>query len=166
MDNFGDARNYGAELQLAYKPGFVRDLTLGLNAADGRSTITRSVDPSAAAVGQSTLYTPRWTATLTAEYKRNIAPSLTGFVRADYDWTGMSYGTFQSTDPDYINPSYAVFNGSFGIDTGSFQIFLYGKNLLNNQTIIQRPNVASIVEGYTVRPLTVGLNIAKQFQVI
>ena len=164
VDNFGDARNYGAELQLAYKPGFVRDLTLGLNAADGRSTITRSVDPSAAAVGQSTLYTPRWTATLTAEYKRNITPSLSGFVRADYDWTGMSYGTFQSTDPDYINPSYAVFNGSFGIDTGSFQIFLYGKNLLNNQTIIQRPNVASIVEGYTVRPLTVGLNIAKQFR--
>jgi outer membrane receptor protein involved in Fe transport len=163
VDNFGDARNYGAELQLAYKPRFARNLTLGLNAGGGHSAITRSVDPSAAAVGQSTLFTPKWTATATAEYRRNITDSLSGFVRTDYDWTGMSYGTFQSTDPDYINPSYGILNGSIGIDTGSFQISLYGKNLLNNQTIIQRPNVASIVEGYTVRPLTVGLNVAKQF---
>ena len=133
------------------------------NGGGGRSVITRSIDPSAAAVGQSTLFAPKWTATATAEYKRNIIDNLAGFVRTDYDWTGMSFGTFQSTDPDYINPSYGILNGSFGIDTGSLQISLYGKNLLNNQTIIQRPNIASIVEGYTPRPLTIGLNIAKQF---
>jgi hypothetical protein len=85
-------------------------------------------------------------------------------VRADYDWTGTSNGTFHSTDPDYSRPSYGVFNGSIGIDTGSFQMSLYGKNLLNNQTIIQRPNVADVAEGYTVRPLTIGLTLAKQFR--
>jgi iron complex outermembrane receptor protein len=163
-DNFGDAQNYGAELQLTYKPGFVRNLTLGLNAGGGRSIITRSIDPSAAAVGQSTLFTPKWTATATADYKLNLTDGLTGLVRTDYDFTGMSHGTFNTTDPGYTNPSYGVLNGSIGIDTGSFQVSLYGKNLANNQTIIQRPNVASIVEGYTVRPLTIGLNVAKQFR--
>jgi iron complex outermembrane receptor protein len=164
VDNFGDARNYGAELQLAYKPAFARNLTLGLNGGGARSVITRSIDPGAAAVGQSTLFAPKWTATASAEYKRNLTDSLAGFVRTDYDWTGMSFGTFRSTDPGYINPSYGILNGSFGIDTGSLQVSLYGKNLLNNQTIIQRPNVADVYEGYTVRPLTIGLNIAKQFR--
>jgi outer membrane receptor protein involved in Fe transport len=163
-DNFGDARNYGAELQLAYKPRFLSNLTLGVNAGGGKSVITRSIDPRAAAVGQNTLFTPKWTATVTADYKVNITAGLSGFVRADYDFTGMSYGSFQSTAPAYINPSYAVVNGSIGIDTGSFQVSLYGKNLANNQTIIQRPNVADVYEGYAVRPLTIGINIAKQFR--
>jgi hypothetical protein len=114
-------------------------------------------------VGQDTLFTPKWTGTFTADYKVNITTGLSGFVRADYDFTGMSHGSFQSTAPAYINPSYGVVNGSIGIDTGSFQVSLYGKNLANNQTIIQRPNVADVYEGYTVRPLTIGLNIAKQF---
>jgi iron complex outermembrane receptor protein len=164
VGNFGDAQNYGAELQLAYKPGFVRNLTLGLNAGGGRSVITRSDDPTAAAVGQNTLFSPKWTATATVDYRLNITDDLVGFVRTDYDFTGMSYGTFHVTDPGYINPSYGVLNGSIGIDTGSFQVSLYGKNLLNNQTIIQRPNIASVVEGYSVRPLTIGLTIAKQFR--
>jgi outer membrane receptor protein involved in Fe transport len=164
VGNFGNAQNYGAELQLAYKPGFVRNLTLGLNAGGGRSVITRSDDPTAAAVGQNTLFTPKWTATATVDYKLHFTDDLAGFVRTDYDFTGMSYGTFHVSDPGYINPSYGVLNGSIGIDTGSFQVSLYGKNLLNNQTIIQRPNVASVVEGYTVRPLTIGVNIAKQFR--
>jgi hypothetical protein len=120
---------WSAELQLAYKPAFVRNLTLGLNAGGGRSVITRSDDPSAAAVGEHTLFTPKWTATATADYRLNITDSLTGVVRTDYDYTGMSYGSFQSADPGYINPSYGVVNGSIGIDTGSFQVSLYGKNL-------------------------------------
>jgi iron complex outermembrane recepter protein len=162
--NFGDARNYGSELQLAYKPQFVRDLTLGLNAGGGRAVITRSDVPLAAAVGENVLGTPRWSATATADYKRNFTGNLAGFARADYDYTGMSNGSYQTDDPDYIRPAYGVLNGSFGIDTGSLQISLYGKNLLNNQTIIQRPNVAGLNEGYTVRPLTIGINIAKQFR--
>jgi len=41
---------------------------------------------------------------------------------------------------------------------------LWGKNLTNNQTIIQRPNVASVLEAYTVVPLTVGLTVSKEFR--
>ena len=163
-DNFGDARNYGAELQVIYKPTFVRNLTLGLDAGGGKSVITRSEDPSAAAVGQTTLFVPKWTATATVDYRLTITDGISAFVRTDYDWTGMSYGSFQSTDPDYINPSYGILNASVGIDAGSFQVSLYGKNVLNNETIIQRPNIASVVQGYTVRPLTIGLHFTKQFR--
>jgi iron complex outermembrane recepter protein len=163
-DNFGDAKSYGGELEIAYKPPFIPNLTLGVNGGGGRSVITRSDDPEAAAVGEWTLFVPKWTATGTAEYRHSLSGSVSGFVRVDYEYTGMSYGSFQATDPDYINPAYGVWNGSFGIDMGSFQISMYGKNLANNQTIIQRPNVASVVEGYTLTPLTIGLNVAVQFR--
>jgi outer membrane receptor protein involved in Fe transport len=165
VGNFGDARNYGAELQLAYKPRFVPNLTLGLNAGGGKSVITRSANGLEDQVGANVLGTPKWTATTTVDYRHPITENLIGFARADYDYTGMSYGSFQSTDPAYIQPAYGVLNGSFGIDAGgSLQISIYAKNLLNNQRIIQRPNVADIEEGYTVRPLTIGLNVAKQFR--
>src|ERR1700676_5546693 len=110
---------------MLYKPTLVRNLTLGFDAGGGKSVITRSDDPSAAAVGQTTLFVPKWTATATVDYRLTITNGISGFVRTDYDWTGMSYGSFQPTDPDYINPSYGVLNSSLGVDTGSFQISLY-----------------------------------------
>lgn len=163
-DNFGNARSYGAELQLAYKPAFLRNLTLMLNAGGGRSVITASSDPSAAAVGAHVLFVPKYTASAAAEYRVSINDHTSAFVRADYQRTGMSYGSFQSTDPDYINPQYGVLNGRIGADMGSWQVSLWGKNLANNQTIIQRPNVASVLEAYTVAPLTVGVTITKQLR--
>ena len=164
VDNFGDALDVGGEVQVAYKPSLIPNLTLGLNAGGGKSVITRSIDPSAAAVGEHTLFAPEWTGTALADYKIPIFDGFAGIVHADYDYTGMSYGSFQAADPGYQNPGYGVFNASLGIDTGGFQISLYGKNLTNNQTIIQRPNVADIYEGYTVRPMTIGVNVAKQFR--
>jgi len=161
--NFGDAESYGAELQLAYKPRPIPNLTLGVNLGAGHSQITRSEDPSAAAVGQAVLYTPDWTMTATADYHWQATDAITAFVRTDYDWTGTSHGSYQATNSNYINPAYGVLNASIGIDTGSFQAYLYAKNLLDDQTIIQRPQIDSVIEGYTVRPLTVGLTVAKQF---
>jgi hypothetical protein len=54
-------------------------------------------------------------------------------------------------------------DGSFGRQTDSLEISVYGKNLTDDRTIIQRPLINNLVEGYAVRPLTVGLSIAKRF---
>jgi len=163
-DNFGDARSYGGELQLAYKPAFLRSLTLMLNGGGGRSVITDSSVPTAAAVGAHVLFVPEYTAAVSAEYRVNLNDHASVFARGDYQRIGKSYGSFQATDPDYINPEYGVVNARMGADLGSWQVVLWGKNLTNNQTIIQRPNVASVLEAYTVVPLTVGITISKQFR--
>ena len=163
-DNFGDAQSYGGELQLAYKPTFLRNLTLMFNLGGARSVITASADPSAAAVGEHVLFVPEYTAAVSAEYRVNLNDHASVFARGDYQRIGKSYGSFQATDPDYVNPEYAVVNARVGADLGSWQIVLWGKNLTNNQTIIQRPNVASVLEAYTVVPLTVGLTVSKEFR--
>jgi iron complex outermembrane recepter protein len=164
VGNFGDARSEGGELQVAYKPQFVRNLTLGLILGGGHSYITSTVNASAASVGQETLNAPNYSMTATANYRWNYTSGVMGFARTDFDRIGTSYGSFKSTDPNYINPAYGVLNASFGIDTGTFQAYLYGKNLLKNDQIIQYADEDEVLKGYTVRPLTVGINIAKQFR--
>ena len=89
---------------------------------------------------------------------------LQGFLgRADYDRVGSSKGAFSNTDPAYNEPAYGVVNGSLGVTTGPYEVSLYGKNLGNNQKIIQRPAINFTSEGYTLRPLTVGLRGSMKF---
>jgi iron complex outermembrane receptor protein len=40
---------------------------------------------------------------------------------------------------------------------------LYAKNLANDQTIIQRPVINSVSEGYTLRPITFGMTAKRTF---
>ena len=61
------------------------------------------------------------------------------------------------TNSDYSNPQYGVLNASIGIHTARFDVSLYAKNLADDRTIIQRPEINTVIEGYTVRPLTIAL---------
>jgi outer membrane receptor protein involved in Fe transport len=161
--NFGDARSYGGELEMDFKPPFARNLTLGLTSGATHSTITRTADPGIVQVGEHVLYVPEWTATLHADYHTPIGRAWSAFIRTDYAWTGQSNGSYQQTNPNYIDPSYAALNASLGLETDSLEISLYGKNLTDDRTIIQRPLVNNLVEGYAVRPLTIGVSLAKHF---
>ena len=57
----------------------------------------------------------------------------------------------------------ACLNGSIGFRFDQAEISLYAKNLANDQTIIQRPVINSVSEGYTLRPITFGLTAKKTF---
>jgi hypothetical protein len=56
-----------------------------------------------------------------------------------------------------------VLNGSLGFSGASFSISLYAKNLLDNSKIIAQPSINFIEEGYTLRPLTIGLMGSMKF---
>jgi iron complex outermembrane recepter protein len=161
--NVGDAESYGSELELRYKPTFLRGLTLGMSGGLERAVITSTTNPQTAAVGEKVLNSPDWTFTVSADYNWEIMNNVVAFVRSDYDWVGRSHGSFTTTDPNFSDPQYGVFNASIGIDTGSLQVSLYAKNLFDDSTIIQRPKINTVIEGYTVRPLTVGVTVSKQF---
>jgi outer membrane receptor protein involved in Fe transport len=177
ITNVGNAESWGGETEIKWKPRFVPGLTLNLTGNAGKSTITKSLVPGVAAVGEHVLYTPDFTVTIGGEYAWAITDAISGFVRTDYDFNGKSSGSYVRSgsasacgldpgacfSPNYSDPMYGVLNASAGIDTGEMQVFLFAKNLANDQTIIQRPQVNSVIEGYTVQPLTVGLSFAHQF---
>ena len=127
------------------------------------AVITSSNNPLTAAVGQHVLGVPQWTADASAKYSWPWRSDSLGFVRADYNIVGPSYGTYQVANPNYHNPRYAVLNASAGTNINALELKLYATNLADDRTIIQRPLVNSVIEGYTVRPLTVGISAMMKF---
>ena len=59
--------------------------------------------------------------------------------------------------------SYSVLNASVGLETEDYDVSLYVKNLNDDRTIIQQPQINTVIEGYTVRPLTVGVSAKMRF---
>ncbi len=159
--NAGNAESYGSEVSIRAR--VTPALVLTASADYTHSTLTK-VDPGlGAAVGDKLLGTPDWTAAFGFDYSMTIADGMDGFLRADWEWTGPSHGAFDNTDPDYGRPVYNVLNASVGADFGSLVVSLFVKNLLDQNKTIQRPSLLSVSEGYTVRPLTVGLSVSKDF---
>jgi outer membrane receptor protein involved in Fe transport len=161
--NVGDAQSYGVETEILYKPPFVHGLTVGASGGSNSSTITKTNNANTAPVGANVLNSPAVSLTFKADYNWDIRDDITAFIRSDYDIVGHSHGSFKTTDSNFEDPAYGVLNASVGLDFGSLQVSLFAKNLLGNDTIIQRPQINTVIEGYTVRPLTAGINVAKQF---
>lgn len=160
--NAGDAEVYGGEIELLYAPKFVRGLKLGVNFSINHAEITKTTAPFAQ-VGQTLEDVPERTVTVSVDYDTPIVNEWSGFAHVDYDFTGHSHGAFQTYLPAYENKAYGVVNAQLGVDTDSWKIYLFAKNLLNDHTVYQQPTVASVTEGYTVRPLTIGVSVREDF---
>lgn len=162
--NVGNAEAYGGEFEARYRPHGVPGLTFGLNAGAEHATITSTINAQTAAVGENVLFVPQWSAAAIVDYYHDISSHVVGFLHGDYDWTGPSNGSFQATDPNFQDPAYSVLNLSVGAELrGGWTASLYARNLLDNKIIIQRPVINSLTEAYTLRPLTIGLNVTKKF---
>jgi outer membrane receptor protein involved in Fe transport len=161
--NVGDAKAFGAELEVRYKPPVISGLVLSANLGGEHAYITSTINSATAAVGQDVLYTPKFTAALLADYGWQITSNLNGFLRGDYEYTGKSFGSFQTSSPQYINPSYDVTNVNAGVGFGKYEVSLYAKNLFDDRTILQSPQINSVIQGYTLRPQTLGVSFQAKF---
>ncbi|MDB5397954.1 MAG: pdt [Rhodospirillales bacterium] len=159
--NFGAAESYGVEIEIRAR--VTPNLTIGASGGLDRAIITQSPNQLTAATGANILNVPKYTLTFDAEYNYPISDEIDAFIRADYDLTGSSHGAFVESDPAFKQPAYGVMNGSIGVTEGPYEVSLYAKNLLDNQQIIQRPSINFVQEGYTLRPLTVGLKGSMKF---
>jgi outer membrane receptor protein involved in Fe transport len=160
--NAGDAEIYGGEIELLYATKFVKGLKLGLTASYNHAEITKTTAPFAQ-VGETVEDVPEWTATISADYDTPLVNDWSGFAHVDYDFTGHSHGAFQTYLPNFENRAYGVANAQVGVDTDTLKIYLFVKILLNDHTIYQQPEVASVTEGYTVRPFTIGVSVKRDF---
>jgi iron complex outermembrane receptor protein len=159
--NVGNAEVYGAEWEVLYEP--IPALKLGLNGSIESARITSSNNPQTVPVGSEIIFVPNWTIDVSAEYSYPITDLYLGFVRADYDFTGPSHGSYQVYNPNYKDREYGVLNGTIGVEWDTWTASLFGKNLTNDHKIIQEPQINSVYGGYTVRPLTYGVSVKTTF---
>lgn len=160
--NIGDAEIYGGEVEASVRP--LRGVTLATSATIQHTAVTSSSAPKTAAVGARLIDVPNKTFNASMTYDRPLEGDLTLTARADFSFTGRSYGTYNYfnvaagiPNPNYQNSPYRVLNVSFGVTTPRYDVSLYAKNAANDHTIIQRPEINTVFEGYTVRPRTIGL---------
>ncbi len=115
------------------------------------------------------LYTPEYTATVVASYSFRLSEEFQGFVRGDFEQVGAGH-TAASSCPRLTRRIrrtstrlITVVNMALGSSFGSYEVSLYAKNLLNDQTILQSPTVNTVTMAYTMRPRTVGVALQAKF---
>ena len=160
-DNTGDAKIYGSELEI--RAAVTQNLTVSLNAGTTHAFTTRTAYPSIVNVGESLLNVPDYTITPSVDYDFPINDVTQGFLRLDFPYTGNSHAYFdQSHLPNVTSPNYGVLNLNIGFTRKKLSVGLYAKNLSDNKKVIQYPSVNSVQEGFTLRPLTIGVPASLQ----
>jgi iron complex outermembrane receptor protein len=170
-ENVGDARIYGAELEGAFQ--ITQHLLLSANASAQSATITRSINPVTVPVGSNLIDVPQATADLLLNYNTQITQTMRLSALVDYDWTGHSYGSYQRftntvalgspLNLNYNNAAYGVVNANISLSMNHYELSIYAKNLLDDRTIIQTPEINTVYEGYTVHPRVIGASIKMAF---
>jgi outer membrane receptor protein involved in Fe transport len=188
--NAGNATSYGFEFE---SRGAITDsLTVGLSGSYIHATLDKGVVVGNTVIdgtyaGEKVPGTPDYNVDIDAKQSFTFSDQISGYARIDIPWVGESNGNVEGPDPatglaanpDYRRPSYITLDASLGLDYGRWSFELFGKNLTNNNKIIQRPDIqGSAVPGYgleylgqfvpntqgfTLRPLTVGLNVSTKF---
>jgi len=112
--------------------------------------------------GAELIGVPKYNGAINAEYRFLGRGTTSPFVRAAMRWVGPSRGSYDPGNPDYSRPGYHIVDASIGLDVDSWQVSLYAKNLLNDQTVIQRPFVQFLTEALRPRPRTIGLFVSRK----
>ncbi len=162
--NAGDAVAKGFEIEVRAKP--MSGLTVSASGGYVKANLTNSVGAEngvpGAYAGSDIEGVPKFNATAEVQYNFSVGEH-PAFVMGGAHWVGSSHGSLDPTQTDYERPGYYTVDFSAGVTIDKFDFTAFIKNALDNDTIIQHPQVASIVEGYRVFPRTIGVSLATKF---
>ncbi len=180
--NAGNAKSYGTEFEFR---GVVTDnLTMGLSGSVLNATLDKGVAIGGNALagtfaGEKVPGVPDFNLSADVKQAFRISDTISGYVTIAPNWVGESHGVVIDTNPDYKRPSYITLDASAGLDFGRWEVTVFGRNLTNNNKIIQRPDIQGSaspiyefdylgvptrnLQGFTLRPLTIGMNAALKF---
>ncbi len=180
--NAGSATSYGSEFELRGR--VTDDLSMGLSGSVVNATLDHGVVVNSHLItgtfpGEKVPGVPDFNLTFDAKETFRISDDINGFVSIAPDWVGESHGVVINSNPDYKRPSTITLDASAGLEFGRWEVTLFGRNLTNNNKIIQRPDIQGSaspiyefdylgvptrnLQGFTLRPLTVGMNAALKF---
>jgi len=138
--NGGKAKIDGGELEVV---GYATaSLQVRIGAGYEKTDVT---DPGALGLvglpsGSRIMGVPAWTATAGAVYRRPLSGALSGFLSADYSFTGDSQSLLNGgSGAIATRPSYSLVDARIGIDWDTSELSLNGSNLTN-----AKPNLGDI----------------------
>lgn len=172
--NYGKARVEGAEAELTLLP--IDRLLLHSSVSYTEATL-RSTTPGTSGVAGDTLPdVPKWTASISAEYRQPVTDDMDGFVRVEGSYQGMEFRNFPLSngayDPFRVVPAYEFFNLRFGVRrAGSkWDVTAYVNNLTNKlaQSGLRGSDTGADLDGTRpvaiVQPRTFGVETTWRFE--
>jgi iron complex outermembrane receptor protein len=160
IDNAGQARSRGVELELRLQP--VRPLELGISGAYTDATLNQ-VNPGVAALpGDRLPGTPRFSVSDFAQWTFFAGAPTNAFLRFEHSYQGLAYS-------DLDNPTalrfgnYHVFGARSGVYVGALELDLSVENVFNRyayQNAVELPIGPSAIP---LRPRTAGLTVRSNF---
>lgn len=163
--NAGDAVSKGFEFEVKAKPM----PGLALSASGGWVKAELSNDKGlqngivGAVAGAQIQGVPKYNAAIHAQYNFAAFGDKSAYVSGGMQWVGASKGSLDPDASDYRRPAYRTADFSAGLALDRYELTVFVKNAFDTDTIIQRPQVASIVQGYRVAPRSIGMSVAAQF---
>lgn len=106
---------------------------------------------------------PTYNGAVSAQYNFAAFGDKSDFVMGGMEWVGPSHGALDPRQTDYERPPYHTAHVSAGLAFERYQLSLFVKNAFDDDTIIQHPQVASIVQGYRVASRSIGMSLAAKF---
>lgn len=163
--NGGRARVYGFEGSASIQP--LPRLTLAGTLAYSNAKMTE-VDPLAAAsagVGDPLPNDPKWSGSLLADYRVPIASGWTGVLSGTAKFVGERHSALRSslTNPDYVLPSYALFDLRAGVEHGPYEIDLFVRNVTDKRAQLSAATADGINEVIVQRPRTFGASLTVRY---
>jgi len=149
------------ELELAGQIGNHLRWSVGGNYTSAKITVPVSV--LGVERGDRVPGVPDYSVSTNLDYVQPLSFGARGIANLNAQWVGTSQGVIFHGDPDFDRPAYVVVGGKVGVRWPRLDVSLFVTNLLNQDKIIQRPNIAAVEYGMRVRPRTVGLSASYQF---
>jgi iron complex outermembrane receptor protein len=161
-DNIGSAESRGVELELTQR--LLDHLSFSFGGNYTSAKITNPVTLLGVERGDHVPGVPDYTISTSLDYKQPLPNTQArALFRTDAQWIGSSQGVITHGDPDFSRPSYFVMGASGGLQWDRYEVSLFVTNLLNQHKAIQRPDIALVEYGVTVRPRTFGIGGSYSF---
>jgi outer membrane receptor protein involved in Fe transport len=162
--NAGDATSKGFEFDIKAKP--IPGLTLSASGGYVKAELSNDQGIEngvvGAVAGAQIQGVPKYNAAINAVYNFS-AWDKPAFVMAGMQWVGSSKGSLDPEQTDHDRPSYHTTDFSAGMTFDRYAFSVFVKNAFDTDTIIQHPQVASIVQGYRLAPRSIGVTLATKF---
>ncbi len=163
--NAGEAVSKGIEFELKAKP--VAGLTLSANGGYVKAELSNDKGLENGVVGAvdgaRIQGVPKYNGAISAQYNFAAFGDKSAFVMGGVQWVGSSKGSLDPEQTDHNRPSYHTADFSAGLALDRYQFTVFVKNAFDTDTVIQHPQVASIVQGYRVAPRSIGMSVGAKF---
>ena len=163
--NAGDATSKGFEFDIKAKP--LPGLTLTASAGYVKAELSndKGIENGivGAVAGAQIQGVPKYNAVFNAVYNFAVFGDKSAFVMGGMQWVGASKGSLNPEQTDYERPAYHTTDFSTGMSFDRYNVSLFVKNAFDTDTVIQHPQVASIVQGYRLAPRSIGVSLAAKF---